>query len=53
MLYFTTTCSLSIKLASHQNIIITAVKFLPLLFAIVAGIWIFAYHGGKPSNLPV
>jgi amino acid transporter len=38
MLYFTITCALSTKAGSIQNIIITTVKFIPLLFAVIAGV---------------
>ena len=38
MVYFTITCALSTRLASLQNHVVTAVKFIRLLFAIVAGI---------------
>jgi hypothetical protein len=38
MIYFTVTCALSTKASNVQNMVVTAVKFIPLLFAVVAGV---------------
>jgi amino acid transporter len=38
MIYFTVTCALSKRAAIIQNIVVTVVKFIPLLFAVVAGV---------------
>lgn len=44
-LYFVIVCGLSSKIGNIQNWIITAVKFIPLLFAVVCGFVIFAMSG--------
>lgn len=44
-LYFVIVCGLSSKIGNIQNWIITAVKFIPLLFAVVCGFVIFAMNG--------
>lgn len=44
-LYFVIVCGLSSKIGNIQNWIITAVKFIPLLFAVVCGFVIFAMEG--------
>lgn len=44
-LYFVVVCGLSSKMGNIQNWIITAVKFIPLLFAVVCGFVIFAMSG--------
>jgi amino acid transporter len=52
MIYFSITCALSTRTANIQNYIVTTVKFIPLLFAIIAGIGIFAMnHGHLPNPL--
>ena len=44
-LYFVIVCGLSSKIGNIQNWIITAVKFIPLLFAVVCGFVIVAMNG--------
>lgn len=44
-LYFVIVCGLSSKMGNIQNWIITAVKFIPLLFAVVCGFVIVAMNG--------
>lgn len=49
-LYFVIVCGLSSKIGNIQNWIITAVKFIPLLFAVVCGFVIFAMEGKVQGN---
>ena len=44
-LYFVIVCGLSSKMGNIQNWIITAVKFIPLLFAVVCGFVIIGMEG--------
>ena len=45
--YFIVVCGFSSKAGNIQNWIITSVKFIPLVLAIVLGFWAFAENGGN------
>ena len=48
--YFIMICGWSTKVGNIQNIIITCVKFIPLVFAAVVGFVIFGMNGGIVPN---
>ncbi|WP_353426093.1 APC family permease [Mycoplasmoides gallisepticum] len=48
--YFIVVSGISSSAANFQNLIISVVKFLPLLLAIILGFVIFNHNGSKPVN---
>lgn len=50
--YFIMVCGWSTRIANAQNVLITSVKFIPLVFAAVMGFVIFGMSGGLPSGSP-
>ncbi|MDE5617498.1 MAG: APC family permease [Ureaplasma sp.] len=51
--YFIVVCGFSSKAGNIQNWIITSVKFIPLVLAVVLGFWAFADNGGNIVNTAV
>ncbi|QZX48986.1 APC family permease [Mycoplasma sp. E35C] len=48
--YFIVIAGVSVRIGNIQNLIISFVKFIPLVFAIIIGFVVFYNNGSKPTN---